>query len=33
MDINVGGIDCGTGGACPTDLICTNDGCIPPDIQ
>lgn len=31
-DINIGGIDCGTGGACPTDVICTNDGCIPPDM-
>lgn len=32
VDINVGGIDCGTGGVCPTDLICTNDGCMPPDM-
>lgn len=30
-DINIGGIDCGVGGPCPSYLVCTNDGCTPPD--
>jgi len=30
--INIGGVDCGPGGPCPSSLICTNDGCVPPDM-